>query len=298
MTSHRVTRSSTIQSPEGSNTRSEATTPVSTGQSIPNLRHSLRKRKPTQDNQSPLASQPSTKKSRLNTQQSSLESSPSTRNRKRSAKSDSGGDRSGLREGSFIETVLIECRSNMDTNSSNNPVTPEPSSRRKASRNKRRSASGQSQSLRQQSSPDKKSDLTSPTINTTPKENKKKNNGDDGFDADIQMGNTKHDEASRSSEEPDDLEDETMNEGESKVGEEEDGDRESKDDYDRDLDEDDMYDGDFGGHSRVSNAMRALSGMLNGIPTRLRDILVNLRNKEDISIQMIALQDLSEILLM
>jgi len=186
----------------------------------------------------------------------------------------------------------------MDANNNDNPVTPEPSSRRKATRNKRRSASGQSQSLKQQGSPDKKSDpLSSSSTSTTPKENNKKKIGDDGLDTDIQMGNTKNDKISRSSEESDDLEDETMNEGDSK-DDEEDGDRESKDDYDRDMDEDDMYDGDFGGHSRVSHAMRALSGMLNGIPSRLRDILVNLRNKEDISIQMIALQDLSEILLM
>lgn len=93
MTSRRVTRSSTIQSPEGSNTQSEATTPVSTDPPTPNLRQSLRKRKSVQSDQPVLPNQPSNKKSRLSTQQSSLESTSSTRNKKRAAKSDSAGDR-------------------------------------------------------------------------------------------------------------------------------------------------------------------------------------------------------------
>ncbi|KAG9228679.1 hypothetical protein BJ875DRAFT_489629 [Amylocarpus encephaloides] len=47
----------------------------------------------------------------------------------------------------------------------------------------------------------------------------------------------------------------------------------------------------------LSNTLRALSGMMSGVSTRLRDILSNLKQKEDPSMQLIALQELSEILL-
>ena len=52
-----------------------------------------------------------------------------------------------------------------------------------------------------------------------------------------------------------------------------------------------------GGPSGLSNTLRALSGMVSGVSTRLRNILENLRQKGDPSVQLIALQDLSEILL-
>ncbi|EEP76421.1 conserved hypothetical protein [Uncinocarpus reesii 1704] len=55
----------------------------------------------------------------------------------------------------------------------------------------------------------------------------------------------------------------------------------------------------FGSRSplELQNTLRALSGMMSGISTRLRDILVNLRMKEDPSVQLIALQELSDLLL-
>nr|KMM65153.1 thyroid hormone receptor interactor 12 [Coccidioides posadasii RMSCC 3488] len=55
----------------------------------------------------------------------------------------------------------------------------------------------------------------------------------------------------------------------------------------------------FGSRSplELQSTLRALSGMMSGISTRLRDILVNLRMKDDPSIQLIALQELSDLLL-
>ena len=78
-------------------------------------------------------------------------------------------------------------------------------------------------------------------------------------------------------------------------------------DYDDDADDDDGNDpfrngllGHYGGGpSGISNTMRALSGMMGGGSTasRLRDILVHLKQKDDPSVQLIALTDLSELLL-
>ena len=75
-------------------------------------------------------------------------------------------------------------------------------------------------------------------------------------------------------------------------------------DYDHDEDDDggDPFRSGFlgrpgGGPSGLSSTLRALSGMVSGVSTRLRNILENLRQKGDPSVQLIALQDLSEILL-
>ncbi|KAL5358511.1 hypothetical protein BJX96DRAFT_146711 [Aspergillus floccosus] len=69
--------------------------------------------------------------------------------------------------------------------------------------------------------------------------------------------------------------------------------------------EDDDDDGDlfhnslFGSRSPLGlqSTLRALSGMMSGMSSRLREILSNLRMKEDPSIQLIALQELSDLLL-
>ena len=55
--------------------------------------------------------------------------------------------------------------------------------------------------------------------------------------------------------------------------------------------------GTGGSSSGLSSTLRALSGMVSGISSRLREILNNLRQKDDPSVQLIALQELSEILL-
>ncbi|KAI1100613.1 HECT-domain-containing protein [Jackrogersella minutella] len=77
----------------------------------------------------------------------------------------------------------------------------------------------------------------------------------------------------------------------------------SEDNDDDDEDTHRHYDDDpFGGFggppgSGLSSTLRALTGMMSGISSRLRDILHNLRQKEDPTIQLVALQELAEILL-
>lgn len=73
-------------------------------------------------------------------------------------------------------------------------------------------------------------------------------------------------------------------------------------DYEReDDDDDDVFEGSYlggvTGSSGLSNTLRALSGMVSGISSRLRDNLASLRQKDDPSTQLIALQELAEILL-
>lgn len=80
------------------------------------------------------------------------------------------------------------------------------------------------------------------------------------------------------------------------------GDDEPPHDYDDDdgLDEDPFessFLGRHGGSAGMSSTLRALSGMMSGMTSRFRGLLENLRQKEDPSIQLIALQELSEILL-
>ena len=92
-------------------------------------------------------------------------------------------------------------------------------------------------------------------------------------------------------------------------------DEDSSDDDDNDdgeatarrrFDEEDDEEGDpfrggyLGGnvpHASMSSTLRALSGYVSGVSQRLREILENLRQKDDPSVQLIALQELSEILL-
>jgi E3 ubiquitin-protein ligase TRIP12 len=55
----------------------------------------------------------------------------------------------------------------------------------------------------------------------------------------------------------------------------------------------------FGGRGAMGlqSTLRALTGMMSGMSSRLRDILCNLRAKDDPSLQLIALQELSDLLL-
>lgn len=55
----------------------------------------------------------------------------------------------------------------------------------------------------------------------------------------------------------------------------------------------------FGAHGPIGlqSTLRALSGMMSGMSSRLRDMLINLRAKDDPSLQLIALQELSDLLL-
>ncbi|RYO75506.1 hypothetical protein DL764_010389 [Monosporascus ibericus] len=68
----------------------------------------------------------------------------------------------------------------------------------------------------------------------------------------------------------------------------------------RHYDDDDDPFGGFGGPGGpggLTSTLRALTGMMSGISSRLREILTNLRQKGDPTVQVIALQELSEILL-
>ncbi|KAI0204553.1 HECT-domain-containing protein [Astrocystis sublimbata] len=79
---------------------------------------------------------------------------------------------------------------------------------------------------------------------------------------------------------------------------EDDDDEDEDDERHRNYDEDDPF-GGFGGPpgQGLSSTLRTLSGIMSGISPRLRDILGNLRHKADPTVQLIALQDLSELLL-
>lgn len=104
-------------------------------------------------------------------------------------------------------------------------------------------------------------------------------------------------------EDPDHDEDMADRSGEDEEGDDDD-ERYGEEDYDRDEDdddedEDDVFDGSYlgGGGANLSSTLRALSGLVSGISSRLRDILENLRQKDDPSAQLIALQSLAELLL-
>lgn len=77
-------------------------------------------------------------------------------------------------------------------------------------------------------------------------------------------------------------------------------DEEDEDEEEEDEDDDDDPFGGFGGPggavAGLSSTLRALTGMMSGLTGRLRELLNNLR-EDDLSIQVIALQELSEILL-
>ena len=66
---------------------------------------------------------------------------------------------------------------------------------------------------------------------------------------------------------------------------------------DDDDENDNPFKGSFLGGGSMSSTLRALSGYVSGLSQRLRDILANLRQKDDPSSQYLALQELSEILL-
>ena len=70
---------------------------------------------------------------------------------------------------------------------------------------------------------------------------------------------------------------------------------------DDDDDHDDPFRAGFlgagGPGGPLSSTLRALTGMVSGVSQRFRDLLEKLRNKNDQSVQLIALQELSDILL-
>lgn len=118
-------------------------------------------------------------------------------------------------------------------------------------------------------------------------------------DLDIEMGDAesgKKTDLDRDEEMADHVDDEEDDD-------EEDEERYGEEDYDRDEDDDEedddgVFDGSYlAGGANLSNTLRALSGLVSGISSRLRDILENLRKKDDPTAQLIALQSLAELLL-
>ncbi|KAE8356457.1 hypothetical protein BDV28DRAFT_102951 [Aspergillus coremiiformis] len=151
--------------------------------------------------------------------------------------------------------------------SSRNQASP-PASRRKSSRNGKvsqdRFSAPQSPPPRRQ--PKKRSSRTNPDVIMK--------------DADEDM------EARERSEERDSSPPSDSNDGTNHSG---------LDDDDGDL----FHNSLFGSRSPLGlqSTLRALSGMMTGMSSRLREILCNLRAKDDPSIQLIALQELSDLLL-
>ncbi|KAF3761765.1 hypothetical protein M406DRAFT_266412 [Cryphonectria parasitica EP155] len=86
--------------------------------------------------------------------------------------------------------------------------------------------------------------------------------------------------------------------GEDSDGQEDDSSRRRYPDEDDgdDGDDDDVF-GGFGPPGGLSSTLAALTGMMSGMNARLRDILSNLRQKDDPTLHLVALNELSEILL-
>ncbi|KAI9809580.1 MAG: hypothetical protein M1825_000012 [Sarcosagium campestre] len=82
---------------------------------------------------------------------------------------------------------------------------------------------------------------------------------------------------------------------------EDDGDDGTSGSYSRDDEEDPFSSGFLGGAGGpppgLSSTLRALSGMVSGVSSRLRELLHDLKQREDPSIQLIALGELSQLLL-
>ncbi|KAF3917929.1 hypothetical protein ABW20_dc0109398 [Dactylellina cionopaga] len=208
--------------------------------------------------------------------------------------------RSARKRARFSEDFEMSGSSKGEVPNITSPVeTPETPTPRKSTRSKKQSATAQSSGGRSQSSKrqaaNEKIPESQPPATPTPsaKKSKRKENNGSKAEAEVKPTDTK----TEKDDHPEEDEDEDMGDNpppaEPPAEEEE---VVNNEEYEREVDDDDMYDG-FN-HRSLSQSMRALTGMLSGIPSRLRDILNNLKNKEDITVQMLALQELSEILLM
>ncbi|KAL7904417.1 hypothetical protein GGI35DRAFT_484581 [Trichoderma velutinum] len=101
----------------------------------------------------------------------------------------------------------------------------------------------------------------------------------------------------------DDEDEEDEDEDEDEHENDHDNENEDEDDDDDDEDDDENDDDPFGAYggpgdhdSGLSSTLRALTGMMTGLSSRLRELLASLRS-DDSSVQVIALQELSEIFL-
>ncbi|KAF3907884.1 hypothetical protein ABW21_db0200826 [Orbilia brochopaga] len=221
--------------------------------------------------------------------------------------------RSARKRARFSEDFEMSASGRGDAPNITSPTeTPETPTTRKSTRSKKQStpASGttptsrRSPSAKRQTTNEKKAESQplsqsqpQPPATPTPlpKKSKRKENNGSKAGLDVKAGDAKPEKDNY----PEEDEDEDMGDNPPPPADppaEEEEEPGNNEDYDREVDDDDMYDG-FS-HRSISQSMRALTGMLSGIPGRLRDILNNLKNREDITVQMLALQELSEILLM
>ncbi|EAQ85246.1 hypothetical protein CHGG_09260 [Chaetomium globosum CBS 148.51] len=138
--------------------------------------------------------------------------------------------------------------------------------------------------------------LAEPSAPASTSSRRSKRGSNAAQDQDVVMGGTEeHDKASEAPPPPPPPEDSFPEDSDDN-----DEDEEAQQRYD---DEDDAGDpfGSFGAAGGavpgLTNTLRTLTGMVSGTSSRLRDILHNLRQKEDPTMQLIALQELSELLL-
>jgi len=188
----------------------------------------------------------------------------------------------------------------------NPPENPQSaSSSRRSSRNKKTTQAGQGQGMSEHPFTVPVRSLTqtpkdpSTTAPTTASGRRSKRTSNDAQNQDVVMTGTEEHEKEASAPPPPP----PPPPPEDNPADDSDGDEDDDDDdenrYDRD-DDDDPF-GGFGGPGGpvhgLSSTLRALTGMVSGMSSRLREILSNLRQKDDQTIQLIALQELSEILL-
>ncbi|KAF4913168.1 putative ubiquitin fusion degradation protein [Colletotrichum fructicola] len=164
-------------------------------------------------------------------------------------------------------------------NTSENTV-PSGSSSRKSSRSKRTAPSA-----------------TDPSANTSGSSRRTKRNATNNADQDTAMTGT--DEAEKEGIPPPPPPPPEHNDDDEDSDDNDDDDDARRYDDDDDDEDDDPF-GGFGGPGGpggLSSTLRALTGMMSGLSSRLRELLSSLRQKDDPSMQLIALQELSEILL-
>ncbi|KAL2187602.1 hypothetical protein L209DRAFT_685765 [Thermothelomyces heterothallicus CBS 203.75] len=161
------------------------------------------------------------------------------------------------------------------------------SSSRRSSRNKKSASTA-------------KDDPTAPATSSNRRSKRTAHNDAATQDQDVVMGGTEeHQKASAAAPPPPPPppEDRVLEDSEENDEDEEGLRRYDDDDDDEDADPFSGFGGPGGSVPGLSNTLRTLTGMVSGTSARLRDILNNLRQKGDPTMQLIALQELSELLL-
>ncbi|KAF2223762.1 ubiquitin-protein ligase Ufd4 [Elsinoe ampelina] len=284
----RVTRSSARLAADSSSSASETPTiPAPASFTPPKTSAPSRKRKAAQNEASPPEEAPSTRRSKK-IKVTEPEQTPTSANsrpkrqKKVPAQESSAAMSSGYDEGDTIRRTSSSRRrqaSPPGTSAETSPQNLLPAGNQKK-RGSRKSGSNEKSRATSAGSSNRKSKkaLQKKDFNTT----------GSSF--------TSH-EVEEEKNEPEQQEDEPRKDGSDDHSEE---DERPSPDNDR-MDEDDPFTsnllGRMAGSSSISNTLRALGGMMSGVTGRLRGILENLRMKDDPSVQLIALTELSELFL-